>query len=111
MNLMWIEREGASDPAKLDPHSHDDFEECALVVAGEYLQHLRTPWGNDASQWQADEHVRCGPGTITIVPPNTIHTNEALGAGRHVMLNIFAPARADHIRSGMVLNATEYRSA
>jgi mannose-6-phosphate isomerase-like protein (cupin superfamily) len=109
MNIMWIERDGASDPSKLDPHSHDDFEECALVVSGEYLQHLRTPWGSDASQWQEDEHARCSPGTVTIVPPNVIHTNEALGAGRHIMFNIFAPAREDHIKSGMVLNAAEYR--
>lgn len=30
------------------------------------------------------------------------------GSGYHLMLNIFAPARADHIRSGMVLSAEEY---
>jgi mannose-6-phosphate isomerase-like protein (cupin superfamily) len=111
MNLMWIEREGPTDRTKLDPHSHDDFEEGALVVAGEYVEHLRTPWGPDASQWHKDEHVTCRPGTLIIVPPTVIHTTETRGPGPHLMLNIFAPARADHIKSGMVLNAKDYTAA
>jgi len=108
MNVMWIERDGITDRTKLDPHSHDDFEEGALVVAGEYVEHLRTPWAADASAWREDEHVTCKPGTLIIVPPTVIHTTETLGAGRHLMLNVFAPARGDHIKSGMVLNARDY---
>jgi len=111
MNVMWIEQDGPHDRAKLSPHSHEGFEEGAVVVAGDYVQHLRTPWASDAGQWREDEHRRCVPGTLTIVPPEVIHTSEALGAGRHIMLNIFAPARADHIKSGMVLNAKDYRPA
>ena len=110
MNVMWIERDGLTDRTKLDPHSHDDFEEGALVVAGEYVEHLRTPWAADASAWHEDEHVTCRPGTLIIVPPTVIHTTETLGTGRHLMLNIFAPARSDHIKSGMVLNAEDYSS-
>ena len=108
MNVMWIEQDGPHDRSRLAPHAHEDFEEGAIVVMGEYVQHLRTPWMADACQWRDDEHVKCGPGMVTIVPPNVIHTSEALGAGRHIMLNIFAPARSDHIKSGMVLNANEY---
>lgn len=108
MNVMWIEREGPTDRTKLDPHSHDDFEEGALVVAGDYVEHLRTPWAADASVWREDEHVTCKPGTLIIVPPTIIHTTETLGTGRHLMLNVFAPARSDHIKSGMVLNAKDY---
>jgi mannose-6-phosphate isomerase-like protein (cupin superfamily) len=111
MNVMWIERTDPTDPTKLDPHSHEDFEEGALVVSGEYIEHLRTPWGQNASQWREDEHVTCRPGTLIIVPPTVIHTTEALGPGPHLMLNIFAPARADHIKSGMVLNAKDYTPA
>jgi mannose-6-phosphate isomerase-like protein (cupin superfamily) len=111
MNVMWIERDGPSDRTKLDPHSHDDFEEGALVVAGEYVEHLRTPWAADASAWHEDEHVMCKPGTLIIVPPTVIHTTETRGPGPHLMLNIFAPARADHINSGMVLNAKDYAPA
>ena len=109
MNLMWIERNGPQDRGQLAPHCHDDFEEGALVVEGEYIQHLRTPWNADARQWRDDEHRTCGPGTVTIVPPTVIHTTEAISGGRHVMLNIFAPARADHIKSGLVLNCDEYQ--
>jgi mannose-6-phosphate isomerase-like protein (cupin superfamily) len=111
MNVMWIEQAGPNDRSRLNPHSHDDFEEGALVITGEYLQHLRTPWESDAGQWREDEHVTCKPGTLTIVPPTVIHTTEALGPGPHVMLNVFAPARGDHIKSGMVLNAGEYAPA
>ena len=80
----------------------------ALVVRGDYIEHLRTPWGADASQWHADEHVPCQPGTLIVVPPTVIHATETIGAGQHLMLNVFAPARADHIKSGMVLNAADY---
>lgn len=111
MNIMWIEQDGPTSRAKLNPHSHDDFEESALVIAGEFIQHLRTPWAADAGQWRDDEHVTCQPGTLMLVPPTMIHTSEALGPGRHVMLNLFAPARPDHIKSGMVLNAREYTPA
>ncbi len=111
MNVMWIERDGATDRTEFDPHFHDDFEEGALVVAGEYVEHLRTPWLADASVWREDEHVTCKPGTLIIVPPTVIHTTETLGAGRHLMLNVFAPARGDHIKSGMVLNAKDYGAA
>jgi mannose-6-phosphate isomerase-like protein (cupin superfamily) len=108
MNVMWIEQDGPHNPARLNPHAHEDFEEGALVLDGAYVQHLRTPWAADAGQWRDDEHVTCNPGTLMIVPPTVIHTTGALGTGRHVMLNVFAPARADHIKSGMVLNAREY---
>ena len=111
MNLLWIEQDGPQDPGRLAPHSHDDFEEGALVVEGEYVQHLRTPWESDSRYWREDEHHPCRPGTITIVPPTVIHANETRGPGRHIMLNVFAPARADHIKSGMVLNAGDYGAA
>ncbi len=111
MNVMWIEPAGSHDRSKLNPHAHDDFEEGALVIAGEYIEHLRTPWAADSRQWREDEHAVCAPGTLIIVPPTVIHATETTGFGPHIMLNIFAPAREDHIKSGMVLNAKDYTLA
>lgn len=76
MNVMWLGRGSPHDRSQLAPHSHDDFEEGAIVVDGHYIQHLRTPWTADARRWRADEHRTCGPGTITIVPPTVIHATE-----------------------------------
>lgn len=92
LNVMWIERDGPTDRTKLDPHSHDDFEEGALIVAGEYVEHLRTPWAADASAWREDEHVTCKPGTLIIVPPTVIHTTEILRRG--------PPSHAQPVRTG-----------
>jgi hypothetical protein len=50
MNVMWIEPASPYDPTTLNPHAHDDFEEGALVVAGEYIEHLRTLWAADSRQ-------------------------------------------------------------
>jgi len=110
MNVMWIERTGPHDRSQLAPHAHEGFEEGALVVEGEYVQHLRTPWTEDARRWRDDEHRLCGRGTFTIVPPAVVHTTEAIGSGRHMMLNIFAPARSDHIDNGLVVNRSEYEA-
>jgi hypothetical protein len=111
MNVLWIERHGAQDRTQLAPHTHEDFEEGALVLAGEYIQHLRAPWNADARQWRDDRHQLCGSRTLTIVPPQVVHTTEAQGPGLHIVLNIFSPARGDHIQSGVVLNANEYKAA
>jgi oxalate decarboxylase/phosphoglucose isomerase-like protein (cupin superfamily) len=45
------------------------------------------------------------------LPPTVIHATEPTGSGPHIMLNIFAPARGDHIKNGMVLNSKEYTLA
>lgn len=107
MSIIWIERNGARR-TQLGPHSHADYEEGALVIAGDYVQHLRTPWGEDAGLWCDDEHVVIRPGTVSIVPPGVIHAAEAIGAGNHIMINIYAPVRDDHIRNGLMVNADEY---
>ena len=111
MNIMWLEQDGPHDATQLNPHAHDDFEEAALVVAGEYVAHLRTPWTGDARLWRVDEHAPCQPGTLVVVPPTVIHAAEGRGEGLHLMLNIFSPACADHIANGLVLNAGDYRAS
>lgn len=111
MSIGWFEQDGPQDPRAVFPHAHGDFEEGSLMVAGAYVQHLRTPWGTDLRGWRADEHLRCGPGTLVVIPPETLHVAEATGGGHHVMMNLFAPPRADHIAKGQIRNAGEYVTA
>ena len=111
MSVGWFEQDGPQDPASIFPHAHADFEEGSLMVAGTHMQHLRTPWGTDLRGWRADEHLRCGPGTLVVIAPETVHVAEAVGAEHHALMNLFAPPRLDHIAKGQIRNADEYASA
>jgi len=78
MSCGWFEYVGPDDPAAVAPHAHADFEEGSLMVAGSFVQHLRTPWGTDMQRWRSDEHLRCSPGTLVVIPPQTLHVAEAV---------------------------------
>jgi len=108
MSLNWVEYEGARDRSGLSPHAHSDAEQASLAIAGSFIHHLRTPWGRDADAWQEDQHLLAGPSSILIVPPEIIHTTEGNGTGRHVLIDVFAPPRADFIAKKWVFNADEY---
>ncbi|GAA5166022.1 hypothetical protein [Amycolatopsis dongchuanensis] len=100
---------GPRDPHKLSPHFHDDFEQCSLVVAGTYIHHIQTPWGTDATTWRPEDHVRVGSPSVTIIPPPTVHTSQAIGSGANHLIDIFAGPRADFsAQPGWVLNADDY---
>ena len=108
VNLSWP-YEGPRDQTKLSPHSHPDFEQGSLVVAGEYAHHIRWPWTSDRRAWREDEHVVCGSPSVTIIPPPTVHTSQGQGTGTNHLIDIFAPPRRDFSeRPGWVLNADEY---
>lgn len=108
MSVNWVEYDGPRNRSKLSPHAHSDFEQGSLAIAGDFIHHIRTPWGSDANIWRADEHIAAGADSLLIIPPELIHTTEGVGEGKHILIDIFAPAREDFIAKGWVHNAADY---
>ncbi|GAA5206034.1 hypothetical protein [Microbacterium kyungheense] len=104
-------QQGPRDPDRLSPHHHDDFEQGSLAIDGEWIHHLRTPWGPKRPEWREDEHRAVGSPSLTIIPPPVIHTSEAIGPGLNRLIDIFCPVRKDFVEQGWVLNSTNYADA
>jgi hypothetical protein len=96
------------DPDRLSPHSHDDFEQVSITLAGDFVHHLRTPWTQRFADWRADEHHLVTSPSVTIIPPPLIHTTQGVGEGLHQLVDVFAPPREDFLAQGWVLNAGDY---
>ena len=108
MSINWVDYEGKRDRSALSPHFHKNFEQGSLALAGSFLHHLRVEWGKNADLWQDDRHVEVGSPSMLVVPVRMIHTTEGTGGGRHLLVDIFSPARADFIAKGWMLNAEDF---
>jgi len=102
---------GPRDVTKMSPHSHNDFDQCSLVLAGSFIHHMRWPWGLNKNEWREDEHMLVGAPSATMIPARVIHTSESQKPGPegNRMADIFAPPRLDFsLQEGWVRNADEY---
>jgi hypothetical protein len=111
LSLNLVEYDGPRDRADLSPHSHSSFEQGSLAIAGDFVHHLRVPWGSDAGLWREDEHLHAPSPSLLVVPVDMVHTTEGIGSGRHFLIDVFCPPRADFIEKGWVFNAGDYRRA
>lgn len=102
-------RTGPRRGVGLSPHTHDDFEQCSLILSGTWVHHLRWPWAGDPQRWREDEHELCEAPSLTVIPAGVLHTSQPVGDGFNHLVDIFAPPRADYsARAGWVFNADEY---
>jgi 2-keto-3-deoxy-L-rhamnonate aldolase RhmA len=108
LSINWVEYEAPRDRSALSPHSHATFEQGSLAIAGDFVHHLRVEWGRNADHWRDDEHLRAPSPSLLVVPVGMIHTTEGVGPGRHVLVDVFSPPRADFIAKGWVDNAGDY---
>lgn len=108
LSINWVEYQDARDRSKLSPHSHANFEQGSLAIAGHFVHHLRVHWGPDANQWREDQHLEAGPASLIAIPVQMIHTTEGVGDGRHLLIDVFSPPREDFISKGWVANAGDY---
>jgi quercetin dioxygenase-like cupin family protein len=99
----------ARDVRKLSPHSHVDFEQGSLALAGHWVHHMRYPWTPDMTTWKEDEHIEMGSPSLLVIPPKAIHTSRNVNDGGASLVDIFAPPRMDFsLKPGMVCNAADY---
>jgi len=97
------------DETRLTPHAHADFEQGSVALEGEWVHHLRVPWGPDRRTWQADQHLEIGSPSTTIIPAGMIHTSQGLSGEGMRLIDVFSPPRMDFsLRPGVVRNADDY---
>jgi mannose-6-phosphate isomerase-like protein (cupin superfamily) len=108
LNVM-TPRMVARDVRKLSPHSHTDFEQGSLALRGQWVHHMRYPWGADMTAWCDDAHIEVGSPSLTVIPPKVIHTSRNVNDGGAWLLDIFAPPRMDFSsKPGKVANEKDY---
>jgi hypothetical protein len=103
------ERTEARDTRAMSPHFHEDFEQGSITLRGPHVHHLRVAWGPDMGLWRPDAAVEVASPSVTVIPPPLIHTTRNLGDAPALLVDLFAPPRADFARRpGMVRNAADY---
>ena len=110
MSINLVIYDGPRSKTALSPHAHGDIEQGSLALEGDFVHHLRTPWGGNAALWKEDVHAKAGAGSLILIPPELVHTSEGVEAGRHFLLDIFAPPRRDFLAKGWVVNAGDYEA-
>ena len=110
LSINIVEYHGVRDRTALSPHNHTEFEQGSLALAGDFVHHLRVPWGVNANLWRDDEHLAAPSPSLLVVPVQLIHTTEGVGDGHHLLIDVFAPPRRDFIAKGWVFNAADYES-
>ena len=110
LSINIVEYDGPRNRAELSPHSHSAFEQGSLAIEGNFVHHLRAPWGSDAGQWRDDEHLQAPSPSLLVVPVELIHTTEGVGGGHHFLVDVFSPPRGDFIAKGWVFNAPDYEA-
>jgi hypothetical protein len=105
--MKWSKRR---DATRLSPHSHDDFEQMSLGLAGGFVHHLHYPWGPDMTKWMDDEHaVYADSPSVLVIPAGVVHTTQDVGSGMTWLVDVFGPPRVDFSsKPGLVINAAEY---
>ncbi|MDC7789524.1 hypothetical protein PQJ75_28635 [Rhodoplanes sp. TEM] len=98
------------DIRRLSPHSHDDFEQVSLGLAGAFEHHLRYPWTADKTVWREDEHVHYAASpNVLVIPARVIHTTHNVGPEPAWLIDVFGPPRLDFAsKPGFVVNAGDY---
>lgn len=96
------------DETQLSPHSHADFEQGSVALEGQWLHHLRVPWGADRRAWRPDVHLEVGSPSTTIIPAGVIHTSQGIAGEGMRLIDVFAPPRVDFSEKGWVDNAADY---
>jgi hypothetical protein len=97
------------DIRALSPHAHGDFEQASLTLEGDFVHHLRVPWGPDLNEWREDAHLQVRSPSLLVIPPGLVHTTRDVGEGITWLVDIFAPPRADFVaHPGWVRNAGDY---
>jgi hypothetical protein len=108
LSINWVEYQGPRDRAALSPHAHKQFEQGSLTISGDFQHHLRVEWGKDANLWRNDVHAAVASPSVTIIPPQVVHTTEGVNGGHHLLIDIFSPPRRDFIARNWVANSSEY---
>lgn len=98
------------DETTLTPHSHTDFEQGSIGLEGEWVHHLRVPWGQNRQEWRPDLHLQVGSPSVLIIPAGVIHTSQGIAGEGMRLIDVFSPPRMDFSERGWVDNAADYPS-